>query len=98
MLSLSIEDKALVVSNKIEKFLEEKKTNKFEIIFLDPPFAENSYINILKLISGKKLYQKNHIIILHREKNSSEYLEDIMKTLLVKNYGRSKIIFGTFLN
>ena len=97
-LLLSIEDKALVVSNKIEKFLEEKKTNKFEIIFLDPPFAENSYINILKLISGKKLYQKNHIIILHREKNSSEYLEDIMKTLLVKNYGRSKIIFGTFLS
>ena len=69
---------------------------KFEIIFFDPPFAENLFIEELRIIKDSKIYKKNHLIIIHREKKSNDDLEKIIDILLVKNYGRSKIIIGNF--
>ena len=56
------------------------------------------FINNLKLIKLNKIYDKTHVVILHREKSMKN--EDFLNTLNVfevKNYGRSKIIFGTFI-
>ena len=98
LLNLSIQNKAIVVKDKILDFLNKKNNNKFEIIFLDPPFAENSYIEELKLIYKKKFYKNDHIIIIHREKKSIENFKNILNPIIIKRYGRSKIIFGKFLN
>ncbi len=97
LINLSILDKAIIVNEEIENFLKQKQSKKFEIIFLDPPFAENNYIKELELIWKKKIYNKNHIIIIHREKDSSDDYEKIINPLIIKKYGRSKIIFGKFL-
>jgi len=70
---------------------------KFDIIFLDPPFLDNSFLNDLKLICEKKIFKKNHLVIIHREKKSNDDLENFVNPILTKNYGRSKIIFGKFL-
>ena len=70
---------------------------KFEIIFLDPPFANSAYLHELKLIKQKKNYKKNHIIIIHRERKSFENFGNILNPIIIKQYGRSKIIFGKFL-
>ena len=69
---LKVSNKANIVVKTVTDYLSDfsEKDNKFEIIFLDPPFAENNYIKELDLIWKKKIYRKNHIIIIHREKNS----------------------------
>ena len=74
------------------------KTGKKDIIFffLDPPFKDLQFINNLKELKNKKIYNKNHLIIIHREKNSKDDFEGILKILNEKVYGRSKIIFALF--
>ena len=42
------------------------------------------------------MYKKNHIVIIHRERKTKESLKEYMNTINIKNYGRSKIIFGLF--
>jgi len=96
LLSLSCIDKATIVTDKISNFLNNKMTKKYEIIFFDTPFADEDYIQELKIISKKKLYKKNHIIIIHREKKTLDNFENIIKPIIIKTYGRSKIIFATF--
>jgi 16S rRNA (guanine966-N2)-methyltransferase len=94
---LAVQNKADIVKDDIINFLNDKITLKFEIIFLDPPFKKNDYIEDLQLLRKKKIYKKNHIVIIHRESKSQEDIEKIIKPLIIKQYGRSKIIFGEFL-
>ena len=67
---------------------------KFDIIFLDPPFAENFFINDLKNIKKLKIINRNHLVVINREKKSKDDLDEVLTILLSKNYGRSKILFG----
>ena len=98
LIQLGINKNANVVVDEIKNFLKEKISEKFEIIFLDPPFAENNYVKELELIKKKRIYKNDHIIIIHREKKSSDNLKKIINPLIIKKYSRSKIIFGKFLN
>ena len=92
----SIENKAHVIEGDIRQNILKFKKDKFDIFFFDPPFADTNYIEIIKIIKEKKFFNKNHILIIHREKNSNEDLKLFLKILIEKNYGRSKIIFGKF--
>ena len=94
--TLSIKEKAKVVNEKIVDFLNRKQFEKFDIFFFDPPFADNNFIEELKLIKKKKIYKNNHIVIIHREHKSSDNFKNIIDPIIVKKYGRSKIIFGKF--
>jgi len=98
LLALSVEDKATIMTEEITDFLNRKQSKKFDIFFLDPPFANNSFIEELKLIKQKKIYKSNHIIIIHRERKSSDNFKKIIKPIIIKEYGRSKIIFSKFLD
>ncbi len=93
---LSSVKKAIIKNDTIENILQSQIKNQFQIFFLDPPFADNKYIFNLHLIKEKKIYSKNHVVIIHREKNSKDKIDDLISTILIKNYGRSKIIFGKF--
>tara|TARA_B100001250_G_scaffold319574_1_gene282400 strand:+ start:1239 stop:1802 length:564 start_codon:yes stop_codon:yes gene_type:complete len=97
LLNLGIEKNATVIIDEIANFLKKKFSEKFEIIFLDPPFANDSYLQELKSIMEKKNYKKNHIVIIHRERKSFEDFKNILNPIVIKQYGRSKIIFGKFL-
>ena len=95
--SLKIEDRSEVINKKIISYLKiSNNKDKFEIIFLDPPFAENAFIEELKVIKNSTLYKKHHLIIIHREKKTEDDLEKVLNIVFTRNYGRSKIIFGTF--
>ena len=94
--TLSVKEKAKVFNEKIINFLHRKQFEKFDIFFLDPPFADNNFIEELKLIKKKKIYKKNHIVIIHRESKTSDNFDKIIDLILIKKYGRSKIIFGRF--
>jgi len=97
LINLNIEERSTIIKENIEFFLKEGLFEKFEIIFLDPPFSDNSYLGILKTIRERKICKKNHIIIVHREKKSLDNFKDVLHPLIVKQYGRSKIIFGKLI-
>lgn len=70
-----------------------KRTNeKFDIIFIDPPYASSYYTNSLKLISTFDILPPNGIIIF--ESNSSLELPDETETLQKSrsyHYGRTML-------
>ena len=70
--------------------------NKFEIIFFDPPYSEDAIVDDLKLIKSSSIFKKKHLIVIHREAKSKDKFDKIINILLIKNYGRSKVIFGAF--
>ena len=85
-------------AKSINDFVNQSKSeNEYDIIFCDPPFAENHFINELKLIQKKKIYKKKHLLIIHREESTKDNLEGVLRKLVEKKYGKSKIIFAEFL-
>tara|TARA_Y100000768_G_C23863905_1_gene627089 strand:- start:386 stop:943 length:558 start_codon:yes stop_codon:yes gene_type:complete len=96
LITLSIEEKTSIINDKIENYLNVINKEKFDIIFLDPPFAENKFIDEIKLIRKNKIFSKKHLIIIHRESKSHDNLTGVLKPLIIKKYSRSKIIFGKF--
>ena len=93
---LSVIDDAIIINSKIENFLKKNDIEKFDIFFLDPPFTDNEFVNNLNLIKKNKIYKKKHIVIIHRERGSIDNYGTLIKKIIVKEYGRSKIIFGIF--
>ncbi len=97
LFDLSITEKVVVFEDQIENFLNKNKRHKFDIFFLDPPFADIDYLHNLKMIHKNKIYNEKHLVIIHRESKKPEDVSDILNSLLIKDYGRSKLIFGKFL-
>ena len=94
---LKIEKKSKIFETKVVSFLSRlKKSDKYDIIFFDPPFSENFFINELNMIKNSNIYNKNHIVIVHREKKSQDNLSGVMNVLMTRNYGRSNVLFGDF--
>ena len=67
--------------------------DKFDIIFLDPPYKDKNLKNLLNKVKDQKILNKNGIIILHRHKNEPESFQSGFKLIEQKIYGISKIIF-----
>ena len=89
---INFSDKSEIFLYKTISFL----LKKFDIFFLDPPFADKEFTQILNLIKRSKIYNIKHILIIHRERKTEDNLESSITTILSKQYGRSKIIFGVF--
>jgi len=90
-----IENRIEIFETKIINFLNQShKKTKFDIVFLDPPFLEDFYINDLLIIKNSNILSKKHLIIIHRDKKSRDQFSNTINVLLTKTYGRSKIIFG----
>ncbi len=66
---------------------------KFDIIFLDPPYKDKNFINILSNIENKKILVKHGVIIVHRHKNEKDIFPSNFKIIDEKKYGISKILF-----
>ena len=85
--SFKIENQTNIYSGEVIKYLENYKGDKkFNIIFLDPPYKNNDFFDILNIIKKKNFLYKRHVILLHREKNSKNSITN-------KVYGRSEIFF-----
>ena len=93
---LSIFQKSKIFTDKIENVLS-RLEEKFNIFFFDPPFADENYFLNLELIKNRKIFEENHIVIIHREKKSKENFGNILHIIETKQYGRSKIFFGKFI-
>ena len=96
LMNLSISTKSKILNYKVENALNLAFEEKFNIFFLDPPFKDFDFSKNLTLIKEKKLFKKNHLIIIHREAKTYDELNNVVKIIFEKKYGRSKIIFGFF--
>ena len=71
--------------------------DKFDIIFMDPPYKEKKLFFLLNAITELELLNMNGVIIIHRHKKEEDDLPKEFNLILEKNYGISKIIFGNTL-
>ena len=90
---LSIIGKSKLISGNIENTLINNLINKFDIIFLDPPFKDKNLEKIFKQIHENQILSKDGIIIIHRHINNIDSLPTNFSKIEEKNYGKSKIIF-----
>ena len=75
-----------------------KLKNKFDIIFLDPPYKDKNLDRLLLEINNQKILNKGGIIIIHRHKNEQDIIPKVFQIVDQKKYGISKITFLTKLN
>ena len=91
---LKVEQQTEIFSINIINFFKNLKSlDKFDIVFLDPPYKNNHFYNFLEILDKKKILNKRHVVLLHRDKNSNK--DDVKKFNVVENkiYGRSEIFF-----
>ena len=69
--------------------------NKFDIIFIDPPYKYKNLEKIINNIYEKKLLKNNGIMIIHRHRKEKEDFSKKIKILDEKKYGISKILFAS---
>lgn len=89
------EDKALIFVEDYKRCLK-RLDNKFDIIFIDPPYKQDVAVNSIKLILEYKLFSKDGIIILEtdEEERDLKELENInLEVCDVRKYGRVSLIF-----
>lgn len=96
LINLSIIDKAKIFIDNIDNVLNKNINEKFHIFFLDPPFTDLNFLKNIELINKKKFFEKDHLLIIHRELRSMDKIEGPLKIIDTKIYGRSKIIFCIF--
>tara|TARA_A100001015_G_scaffold300250_1_gene385416 strand:+ start:640 stop:1209 length:570 start_codon:yes stop_codon:yes gene_type:complete len=95
--NISLLKNSKIIAKDIDVFFNDQTfeyIKKFNIIFLDPPYTDKSFINYLKVIKEKDLLDKKHILIIHREVKSNDNLERYLSILENRIYGRSEIFFG----
>mgnify|MGYP001360555271 CR=1 FL=1 len=71
--------------------------NKFDIIFMDPPYKEKRLVSLLDVIIRLKLLKDEGVIIIHRHKKEKDIFPSNFNIIMKKNYGISNIIFGNAL-
>ena len=92
--NLKLEGRFEIINQNIFSDLSLKRNN-YDIIFLDPPYKQGNIDKLIDEIFHKKLLKNKGLIILHRNKKSKENYSKYLKVLDEKNYGISKIMFGT---
>ena len=71
--------------------------NKFDIIFLDPPYKDKKLLEMLKNIFQYDLLKDKGVIIIHRHKKEVDEFPIEFKIVEEKSYGISKVIFGNYI-
>ncbi len=96
--SLKQQNNSKIIENDI--FLESTfklLDNKYDIIFIDPPYKEKKLLILIEKIIKLKLLKDNGVIIIHRHKKEEDQFPKEFNLMFKKNYGISKIIFGNTL-
>jgi 16S rRNA (guanine966-N2)-methyltransferase len=96
ILDLKLSDKCKIFEKNCLNFYEyENITNeKFDIIFIDPPYKEKNINLLIERVLSKKILSNNGIVIIHRHKKDDVVISDKFQTLDTRSYGISKIIIG----
>ncbi len=96
ILELKSEKICQIIQEDCFRFLKsiKKIDERFDFIFIDPPYKEKNINLIINIIKQKKILKDNGIIILHRHKKDSIIIDEILNILDERFYGLSKIVIG----
>tara|TARA_Y100001958_G_C21187557_1_gene516306 strand:- start:298 stop:858 length:561 start_codon:yes stop_codon:yes gene_type:complete len=94
--SLDVDEKINIINNDCFNYVEKanEPDEKYDLIFLDPPFQEKRINFLIDNILEKKFLNKDGIIIIHRHKKDNDKISKNLNTFEIRKYGISKIIFG----
>jgi len=81
-------DNSFILNNSYEEALEKLKNEKFDIIFLDPPYKYNLITKAVNIILKNDMLNKNGIIVCEYEK---ENINCDLKIKKEKKYGSKNI-------
>ena len=71
-----------------------KNFERFDLIFLDPPFKSEKISELILKIKSSNILNKNGLIILHRQNISKDKFSSNFNVMKEKIYGKSKIFIG----
>ena len=94
--NLKIKNYEILNFDIISSFNKVKFDKQYNIIFLDPFYKAKNITKIINEILNSKILLDDGIVIIHRHKKESDKYPEEFKILDIKEYGVSKIIFGTF--
>ena len=89
-----VEKESTVLKLDFKSAINKLKPKKFDIIFMDPPYYENLFIECLEEISKSNILKQEGIIVV--EHDTKELLEDNVGDLIKtksKKYGNTTLIF-----
>ncbi len=91
---INAEKNSCVIEEDCFKFFSKKINfkNKFDLIFLDPPYKEEKINLILEEIKDNNILKKDGILIIHRHKQDHIEFTNKLKVIDIRNYGISKIV------
>jgi len=95
--NLNYQNNSLVIEEDI--FNKSNFTNfkeKFDIIFMDPPYKEKDLLLLLEKIIISDVLAKKGIVIIHRHKKEKDEFPKNFRIIEERTYGISKIIFGNY--
>lgn len=91
-----LDEKATVICNDYKKAIYELKDNKFDIVFIDPPYKLDVAVNAVKLILENDMLNADGIIIIETDEKERE-LEELKNIDVIvsdlRTYGRVNLLF-----
>ena len=93
--NLKVKDEIFIFEKDVFNFIHHFNLKKrFNIIFMDPPYSDKKFIDIFDLFLEREVFNRNCVVIVHRETNSLNKL-DFKNLNIIENrvYGRSEIFF-----
>ena len=92
----TVKNYRIIEKNIFQNFNFKSLENKFDIIFLDPPYKENDLENLITLLIDQKILAIGGVMILHRHSKQQDLFPSNFQIIEEKKYGISKIIFGSY--
>ena len=90
-------DKSKVIVDDYKKCLKSIKDDKFDIIFIDPPYKLNIAVDSIKIILDNNMLTKDGIIILETDEEQRDLKQlNLLENIEIKDirkYGRVRLIF-----
>ncbi|WP_435116143.1 16S rRNA (guanine(966)-N(2))-methyltransferase RsmD [Candidatus Pelagibacter bacterium nBUS_49] len=98
LLSINSHIYEIFEKNIYDKSTFSKFNDRFDLIFLDPPYKDKNLETVLNHIKEAEILKKSGVIIIHRHKKEIDTLPKGFKIIEEKKYGISKIIFLIYLS
>tara|TARA_B100000768_G_scaffold178219_1_gene193625 strand:- start:432 stop:995 length:564 start_codon:yes stop_codon:yes gene_type:complete len=90
------ENTTVIEKNILDQLNYKAFDDKFNIIFIDPPYKEQNLSKIILDINDANILKNDGIIIIHRHKKEKDKFPQKLKVIEERIYGISRVLFGNF--